>query len=150
MHDRQDGLFYLLRLYVSTPILLKPRSDFALHLRALICLHLFACAKFARMTFELSQGIIFVSGRQLSCCNNKCHHNRETAMIRDQLVGRLKQINGRIKEHWCTLNGDQIGLIAAKRYQIAGLEQAQCGLAQKKSRQQHGTYTDIYFRRRYN
>jgi uncharacterized protein YjbJ (UPF0337 family) len=68
-------------------------------------------------------------------------------MTRDQLVGRLKQSNGKLKEHWCQLLGDQMGIIAAKRYQIAGLEQAQCGIAQKKSSQHIGTLNDIYFGR---
>jgi uncharacterized protein YjbJ (UPF0337 family) len=56
-------------------------------------------------------------------------------MNRDHLVGRLKQFNGKMKEHWCKLYGDQIGVMAAKRHQIAGSLQAQCGIARKESTQ---------------
>jgi uncharacterized protein YjbJ (UPF0337 family) len=57
-------------------------------------------------------------------------------MNRNHLAGRLKQLNGRIKEQWCKMHGDQIGLVAAKRYQIAGRMQALCGIAQQESAQQ--------------
>lgn len=61
-------------------------------------------------------------------------------MNRDHLAGRLKQLNGKIKEQWCTLRDDQIGLIAARRYQIAGRMQALCGIAQQKAAQQLSTF----------
>ncbi|MGZ3158225.1 MAG: general stress protein CsbD [Burkholderiaceae bacterium] len=61
-------------------------------------------------------------------------------MNRDHLAGRLKQFNGKIKEHWCKLHNDQIGVIAAKRYQIAGSLQAQCGLAQQESARRYRLY----------
>lgn len=56
-------------------------------------------------------------------------------MNRDHIVGRLKQFNGKIKEQWCELQDDQIGVMAAKRYQIAGSLQAQCGISKKETTQ---------------
>jgi uncharacterized protein YjbJ (UPF0337 family) len=61
-------------------------------------------------------------------------------MNRDHLAGRLKQLNGKIKEQWCTMHGDEIGLVAAKRYQIAGRMQALCGIAQQESARQLKTF----------
>ncbi|MGZ5885101.1 MAG: hypothetical protein ACXWJE_12120 [Burkholderiaceae bacterium] len=57
-------------------------------------------------------------------------------MNRNHLAGRLKQFNGKLKEQWCKLHNDQIGMMAARRYQIAGNTQAQCGIVQMKSAQQ--------------
>lgn len=61
-------------------------------------------------------------------------------MNRDHLAGRLKQINGKIKERWCKMHDDQIGLVAARRYQIAGRMQALCGIAQQEAAQQLRTF----------
>ncbi|MGZ3236768.1 MAG: hypothetical protein ACXWIN_06390 [Burkholderiaceae bacterium] len=58
----------------------------------------------------------------------------------DHMAGRLKQLNGRIKEQWCKMHDDKIGLVAAKRYQIAGRMQALCGIAQQESAQQLRTF----------
>ena len=69
-------------------------------------------------------------------------------MNRDHLIGRLKQFNGKIKEQWCELHDDPIGVIAAKRYQIAGSLQAQCGITQQKSTQRFRTFSDAQYGRR--
>ncbi|MGZ3236457.1 MAG: general stress protein CsbD [Burkholderiaceae bacterium] len=69
-------------------------------------------------------------------------------MNRDHLIGRLKQFNGKIKEQWCELHDDQIGVIAAKRYQIAGRMQAQCGIAQQEPTQRFRTYSSAQSGRR--
>jgi len=57
-------------------------------------------------------------------------------MNRDYVAGRLKQFNGKLREQWCKLHNDQIGMIAARRHQIAGRIQAQCSLLRKESAQQ--------------
>lgn len=69
-------------------------------------------------------------------------------MKRDQLIGRLKQFNGKIKEQWCILHGDQMGIIAAKRYQIAGRTQAQCGIAQQNPAHSIRAFSGAHYRRR--
>jgi uncharacterized protein YjbJ (UPF0337 family) len=61
-------------------------------------------------------------------------------MNRDHMAGRLKQFNGKIKEQWCKMHDDQIGLVAAKRYQIAGRMQALSGIARQESVQQLRTF----------
>ncbi|HEY8101114.1 MAG TPA: general stress protein CsbD [Burkholderiaceae bacterium] len=71
-------------------------------------------------------------------------------MNRDHFIGRLKQFNGKIKEQWCALHDDQIGIFAAKRYQIAGRQQAQCGIAQKESAQRCRTFSAAQSWCRYN
>jgi uncharacterized protein YjbJ (UPF0337 family) len=69
-------------------------------------------------------------------------------MKRDHLIGRLKQFNGKIKEHWCMLHGDKMGIIAAKRYQIAGRTQAQCGIAQQKPANAIRAFGGAHYRHR--
>ncbi len=70
-------------------------------------------------------------------------------MKRDHLIGRVKQFNGKIMEHWYKLHGDHMGVIAAKRQQVAGWTQAQCGITQEKMARSFGTLDGFHFGRRY-
>jgi uncharacterized protein YjbJ (UPF0337 family) len=68
----------------------------------------------------------------------------EIDMNRDQVVGILRQFNGKIKEQWCKLHNDQIGQVAAKRHQIAGRTQALCATVQQDSAQQLRAFKHHY------
>lgn len=94
-----------------------------------------------------------MSGGQLSRCDKARNYTktaRETNMKRDQLIGRLKQFNGKIKEHWCMLHGDQMGVIAAKRYQVAGWTQTQSGISREKLIRPLRTFDGFRSIRRYH
>jgi uncharacterized protein YjbJ (UPF0337 family) len=57
-------------------------------------------------------------------------------MNRDRIAGSWKQFSGKLKEQWSRLTNDQSGAAAARRCQIAGRTQAQCGIVQQDSAHQ--------------
>lgn len=51
----------------------------------------------------------------------------------DLVQGNLKQFKGRVRVSWCTLIGDHLGVISAKRTQSVGERQAAYGVLRAKA-----------------
>ena len=55
---------------------------------------------------------------------------------RDQLLGKWKQVRGKVKEQWGKLTDDDLDQIAGKGEQLAGKIQEKYGVAREKANEQ--------------
>ena len=55
----------------------------------------------------------------------------EIDVNRDRLEGIWKQFSGKVREEWCRLTGDEMGMVAARRDQLIGWNQEGRGISQE-------------------